>query len=160
MFLFLLAAPAFTQQFHTPPDKWKEPRIYHTEFDRAYTDRIVITKETAGRTDRDKVMSPNGAYWFSIVAPDTAKPGPWSTDMFVFNEREGLIRIRLKDHSTYDVSARWINEKLIYIQFWLGRVLGICFIYDAETEKIIYKEMVNDGAIPFRQWNEKAGSGK
>jgi len=155
-----LTVGVFSQAWHTTPDKWKEPRLYHTEFDRAYADRIVITKETAGRTDREKVMSANGAYWFSTMSPDTARPGPWSTDIFVFNERENLVRIRLKDHAGYEVTAHWINEKLIYVQFWLGRVLGICFIFDVETEKIIYKEMVNDGGIPFGQWREKAGAGK
>ena len=31
-------------QFHTSPDKWKKPRIYHTEIDPFYDQKISVAK--------------------------------------------------------------------------------------------------------------------
>ena len=154
-----LTIGVFCQTWHTPPDKWKEPRIFHTPFEENYARSITILRfqpPAKKRIDLEKemVLSPNNAYWYSMVRPDTSKDGPWATSIFIFTEKDYLINIRLEQHCPNFASAQWINEKLIYVQFWLGRVLGVCFIFDVEAEKILYKEMVNDGWIPFGQWRE------
>jgi hypothetical protein len=83
------------------------------------------------------------------------KPGPWSTEIRVFNERDDIIKIELGDHAaTYGTSIKWVNEKLLYIQLWWGRILGTYFIFDVEKEKIVIKEMVYDGGIVFEQWQQ------
>ena len=78
------------------------------------------------------------------------------TDLWVYNERDYLIHIKLIEHSRqYIPQIKWINEKLIYVQLWWGRIVGAYFIFDVERESIIIKEMINDGQIPFQQWNER-----
>jgi len=32
---------------------------------------------------------------------------------------------------------------------------SLCNVLDVEREEFIYREMVNDGGIPYRQWQEK-----
>jgi hypothetical protein len=149
---------AFPPVLHTRPDEWKEPRIFHTDFDKNYESRIHISKNHINKTvlkemNKGRVYSDNKAYWFVVMSPDTMRPGPWSTKIEVFNERNYVIMIELINHAaTYTTTVKWINEKLLYVEFWWGRVLGTYFIYDVEREKIIIKEMVNDGGIPFQQW--------
>ena len=149
-----------SQEWHTTPDRWKEPRMFHSEFDRDYESRIRITqvkveKKALEENEKERNYSPNKAYWFVIYSPDTIKPGPWSTEIRIFNEREYFIKIELLDHAAqYVTKTKWINEKLLYIQLWWGRVLGTYLIFDVEKKKVVIKEMVHDGGIAFQQWQQ------
>lgn len=106
-------------------------------------------------SEKERVYSSNKCYWFVINSPDIMKAGPWSTQIKVFNERNYITEIELLDHAaTYMTRVEWVNEKLLYIQFWWGRVLGTYFIYDVEKEKIITKEMIHDGGTAFQQWQQ------
>ncbi len=146
--------------WHTTPYKWKEPRIFHEPFDEDYEHRIEIShikSDEKIKEDRKNeiVYSPNKAYWYTVYLPDTMKSGPWSTEIKIFNERDYVIDIKLIDHAaTYMTTIKWINQKLLYIEFWWGRVRGSYVIFDVETEKIIVKEMVCDGGLAFQQWHE------
>jgi hypothetical protein len=87
---------------------------------------------------------------------DTAKEGPRVKTISLFNERDYLLQIFLLDFSTVEV--RWINEKLLYVRVWWGRVLGTDIIYDVEKEEMIYKERCHNGQIVFQQfqkWRER-----
>ena len=146
--------------WHTTPDKWREPRVFYDDFASKYEERIkishvVIDKKITDEKKNDINYSPNKAYWFIVYTPDTMKPSPWSTEIEVFNERDYLIKIELIDHAaTYMTTTKWINDKLLYIEFWWGRVLGTYLIFDVEKEKIIIREMVKDGGIAFQQWQQ------
>ena len=48
-----------------------------------------------------------------------------------------------------------INEKLIFLRWWLGRIAGMDVIYDVETEKIIYFDKINDGSPFFYQMQKQ-----
>jgi hypothetical protein len=160
-FLLMSINNVFSQQWHTTPDKWKEPRMFHSEFDKNYENRIRIShaqideKILLGKNIKERNYSPNKAYWFVANFPDTMKPGPWSTEIRVFNERDYIIKIELVDYAAqYVTTTKWINEKLLYIELWWGRVLGTYFIFDAEKEKVVIREMVHDGGISFQQWQQ------
>ena len=146
------------EAWHTPPDQWTEPRLYHSAFEKEYEKRILISRISKMDAAEEMVFSPNKAYWYSYERPDFKKPGPWSTTFHVFNERNDLIGIQLVDHSQYEPAARWINEKLLYIQVWWGRVLGSYLIFDVEKERVVIKEMIHDGQIPFQQHKESEGT--
>ena len=75
--------------------------------------------------------------------------------LYIFNERDHLIRVNIAetDHR-YDGRAGWINEKLIYYQWWWGRILGGYLIFDVEKEEIIQKELVKYGGIAFQQFKQ------
>ena len=159
-FILISINNVFSEEWHTTPDKWKEPRMFHSEFDYNYESRINISqvkpeKKVLEKNEKERNYSPNKAYWFVIYPPDTMRSGPWSTQIMVFNEREYIIKIELLDHAAHYVTKiKWINEKLLYIELLWGRVLGTYFIFDAEKEKVIIREMVHDGGIAFQQWQQ------
>ena len=114
----------------------------------------TVPAEDIEDIEGEKVLSPNKAYWYVLTISDTTKPGPFSGTVHVYNERDYLIQIQLLDIKSGAVTAKWINEKLLYARTWLGRVKGFELIFDVETEKIIYHEMTNYGLIAFQQWQQ------
>jgi hypothetical protein len=159
LFLFLLLSPhpsvaQTPERWHTPPDRWNEPRIYHSPFDKEFDKRVRFSRVPLTESKGEKVFSQNRAYWFSERKPDFTRPGPWTTTLLLFNERSYLIEIQLVDHGSYESKVRWINEKLLYFEMWWGKILGSYFIYDVEKEKSVIQEMIHDGQIPFDQFQE------
>jgi len=147
------------EPWHTSPDKWNEPRIYHfppdSDLDKQIVkERLLIQRDSTAIPTGEKFLSPNKAYFYTIEKPDMQKPGPWDTVVYVYNEREGLQRIDIKDHSNYGVKIEWINEKLLFLRIWWGRVLGTDLILDIETESVIYEEMFRYGGIEFQQFEQ------
>lgn len=143
--------------YHTPPDKWKEPRIYQFAFWPEYEGRI-LSGETPTRDLPGKIISPNRAYWLALDKPDTSKPGPWKTTLYLFTERDTLQTLTILDH-VYDVEAAWIHEHLVSVRVWWGRELGTDLIVDAETRAVIWREMFRSGGSVFQQWQEHAAAG-
>lgn len=163
--LYLAQSPTkFT--WHTTPDKWREPRVYESEFDPAYNDRLSISHEKAGPSFTLRVPSPNKAYWFAAVADWPKEPAvscngaefeskAESPCIYVSTEREYLLKVTFKRHDpNYTISVRWVNERLLYLQVWWGRVLGSAYLLDVENEIISHKEMIHDGSIDFEQWQQ------
>ncbi len=140
--------------FHTTPDKWEEPRIFQTPFDDHWADRINIEKIPLKEFQNDKVFSPNKAYWFSVIEPNSINSAIRDAQINIYNERDYILCINLLQLNHYQITTNWINEKLIYIDAWWGRVLGVNLIFDVEKEIFIYKENVNDGGIPYSQWQQ------
>jgi hypothetical protein len=134
-------------QWQTAPNKWKEPRKFQTPFEKKYDSYLSISHQPNAVTPvAQKIFSPNKAYWFAFQAL-SQKP------ILIFNEKNYLIQIALSkdDPDCYVDHLTWINEKLIYIEIWWGQVLGSSFIYDVERETMVYKDMINDGNLPFQQ---------
>jgi len=155
LFVGLMVAllTAATADWHTSPDKWKEPRLFHRPFDEQFASRIVLDHCAIPAAARKPEMAPNHAYWFALIRPDQTKIGPWDSDILVFTERDSLLRIRLRDILECHEVA-WVNEKLLRIRVWWGRICATDLIVDVEQAQIVYKEMVWDGAIPFQQFQE------
>jgi hypothetical protein len=166
LFALLGAALSLGQSslsWHTRPDKWKEPRLFHTPFQQRYEERIAVSHVPQSEEFKFKLSSPNRAYWFGIspdvqsnqTCRDKVEFEVFTPDarICVFNERDYLIEITLKDHyPNFLMNASWVSEKLLFVRVWWGRVLGTDFIFDVEQESFVYREMFNDGNIPFMQF--------
>jgi hypothetical protein len=157
-FIILLGTSAFPSDsardgFHTTPDKWKEARTYHGPFYQRYEARLELGHSDLGSATGERTMSPNRAYWFVLAERDRMRSG--DANLYIYNERDSLVRLLIKDYRS--VEANWINEKLLYIEIWWGRVLGTYLILDVEQEKIVTREMVHDGGIAFMQWQQARG---
>jgi len=137
--------------FHTTPDKWDEPRIFQTPFDDHWAERISIEKISFQESQKDKVFSPNKAYWFSVIEPNSVSSAIRDAQINIYNERDYILCMKLLELNHYQITTKWINEKIIYIRAWWGRVLGFDLLFDVEIEKFIYKENVNDGGIAYLQ---------
>lgn len=114
-FVVILAACSLVmgeQLWHTTPDKWEEPRIFHSPFCSDYSERLAFGRDFIAVPGSEHRESPNKAYFYMIQKPDTRSPGPWNTVVSINNERKGLFQILIKDHNNGDVDVKWINEKL------------------------------------------------
>ena len=140
--------------FHTTPNKWEEPRIFHTPFDNERLARISIERIPTIEVESEKSFSPNGAYWFSVINPDYSKSMIRNVQIDIYNERDYLISLQLLEIGNYVIHTNWVNEKIIYVRAWWGRVLGVDLLFDVETEQIIYREFVNDGGLAYMQWQQ------
>ena len=74
-------------------------------------------------------------------------------EVTIFNEHHYII-IDTSGDDHYLKKVEWVNEKLLYIRDWAGRIMAIDIIFDVEKEQILYIENANDGNMPFQQWQQ------
>lgn len=148
--------------WHTPPDKWTEPRPYHSDFELAFADRIELGRDLAplaGAGDAERHASPNRAYSYTVLKSATLESGGTKTVVSIFHERDYQLQLTLEDDRRYGPRVAWINEKLLFIRAVWGRVLSTDLILDVEKEQIIYREMHHDGLIPYQQYQQAKQAG-
>ncbi len=71
----------------------------------------------------------------------------------IYAEKDHLIDITFKELLGMS-DVRWVNEKLIFMRVWWGRIEATDILFDVETEKVLYVETVTDGAQAMRQYRE------
>ena len=158
-----VAGLAAAQDFHTPPGKWTEPRIYHTSLDdrdplhRKLAGQIELGRSRPAPASTQKVLSPNRAYWSVLsVPPCTAPAGANDAVISVFTERDYWLSVTLADADCrYPPEVRWVNEKLLSVRVWWGRAIGTDLIVDVERERLVYRELFHDGQSVFEQWRSR-----
>lgn len=79
---------------------------------------------------------------FYFEALGAVRPGNTSLHIFGNKVRPLALRIDVSNH-LYEVHARWINDKLLSLQVWVGRIASSDLILDIETQKFIYAEGAN-----------------
>ena len=101
-------------------------------------DQARASSATHGAVHR----SPHGTASYILLEPDTTKPGPWETIVDILGNRSrGIhLRIRITDHISGGVRVRWLNEKLLWLQVWRGRIVSTDAILDVETQRLLYEE--------------------
>lgn len=154
LFFFALIALVIAQEYRTSPDKWKEPRNFHVPLLKSISERIIIKKRKAFASD-SVIKSLNNAYCFSINQKDDSKEK--TLEIMIFNERDSVIYILLKSIKSVD-TVEWINEKLIFIRAWFGRIAAADLIFDVEAEEFIYKETCYDGHQAYKQAKESSST--
>jgi len=104
-------------------------------------------KKLPGAALKAGVYSPNKAYYF--VAEDGRPNGA----VTIFAEKDHLLRIEFSQ--LFGLSeVRWINEKLLFLRPWWGRIAATDLIYDVEAEKVIHSEGVMDAYLAYLQYRE------
>jgi hypothetical protein len=163
--LFCGYAAANSSQWHTTPDKWKEPRIFQTPASESPRG-VSLGHHSTEHDFKVKVFSPNKAYWFAAdgdrsIVPRIECDGTGflilesNASIYVYTERDYLLRIRMRDHyPNFTINARWVNERLLFVRVWWGRVLGSDVIVDVESERVVHSETIQDGTIAFQQWRQ------
>lgn len=130
------------------PDCWSEPRNLHSvEKSDPWQKNVAITKLKAEKP-KPGVFSPNKGYFFVSEGP-----GRPEATITIYAEKAYLIQIKFTD--LFGLSeTKWINEKLLFMRPWWGRIVGTDIIYDVENEKVIYAETVTDGGMAYNQFKE------
>ena len=153
-----LTAQAQTVQFHTPPACWTAARITHGAWSEQPGDRAVIARERVPAAEGAQwTVSPNGAYRLRKVDPDFSAPPPWNTRIVIENERPESVVLDLRNHGNASAYAVWVNEKLVLVRVWWGRVLGADLLVDAEKGEIVWRETARGGDAAFEQSRGQPG---
>ena len=130
-----------------PPDCWSEPRNFHGPAElypwREYT--------SFNRNDGEKLesgkVSPNNGYRFFV---ENERP---VGKVVIDAEKGHLLEISFKNLFGLE-EVRWINEKLILLRPWWGRIAATDIIYDVEREEVVYAESVTAGWQAYQQYQE------
>lgn len=165
VFLLLMIMPAvsFAKTFHTPPEEWEEPRVYHTEINEEedFEERLEITHihtQNINIDKEEKFFSPNQVYWYFVEEHENkilCRTKFCPINIYVFNERDYLINIKVKEaYKSSAVAINWVNEKLLYVEFWWNNKDGVYFLFDIEKEAIIAKEAVHSGFSLFKELHD------
>lgn len=114
-------------------------------------------KELTAVSKLPKQQSPYATKWFVILQSDFMRPGPWDTTVYVFGNQVQPVRLKLQfqDHGNGGVGAEWLNEKLLFLTVWWGRIVSTEMILDVETAKFIYIEEANYGSMILLPCEEK-----
>jgi hypothetical protein len=135
-------------QEHTRCDS---ARVQYAPFDDSYSSRFQIKPSPGLDTQlsaKNKVFSTQHTRWLIEVSPDTMKPGPWTTRVYVGRTDSAPdVELRFVGETNGGVGARWLNEKLIFGEAWWGRIGATDFIFDVEQSKFVYREMAHFGEL-------------
>jgi hypothetical protein len=110
------------------------------------TNDVVLPKAAASGK---QIHSPQETRWFMEIDPDyTTTSSPWTTTIYVQagSARERLLKATFVDHGN-TFTAQWINEKLLFVQVWWGRIASSDLILDIEHGKFIYDELAHYGEL-------------
>src|SRR5262245_1663850 len=129
-----------------PPDCWSESRMFHNSEVYPWKENIAI-RTVKGEKPKGGELSPNKGYSFVVEG------GRPSGKITIYAEKDHLIQISISE--LFGISdTKWINEKLVFMRLWWGRIAATDVIYDVEKEKILYTESVTDGYIAYQQFSE------
>ena len=115
----------------------------------AWRKNTEITRITAPARDKPLAgeRSPNNGYAF--VGQGGRPDGRVTIDA----EKDHLVEIRFSN--LFGLSeVRWVNEKLLFMRPWWGRIAATDLLFDVEREQVIYAEAVTDGTLAHRQYLE------
>jgi hypothetical protein len=158
--LCLFSVQSQGPHWHTAPDQWTAPRIYHEPLKAQggldFSSWVRVERGPVPADTRGREVSPNGAYWFRVQHDDCAQPveRPRVTTIEIFQERENAVLLRLLNDGRCSANARWINEKLLFVRVWWGRIKGSDIILDVERERVIFHESFTDGGQAFEQFRQ------
>ncbi len=58
-----------------------------------------------------------------------------------------LLKLRVVDHASGGVQVQWLNEKLLFVEVWWGRIASTDLILDVSTKTFLYREMAEYGEM-------------
>lgn len=96
----------------------------------------------------DYQLSPNGVYAYHLQQEQSD-----AYRLLVFNERPYLVELSIANIRGIQ-DLKWVNEKIIHLRVWLGRIAGVDVLFDVELEKIVLAEPFNNGQLALQQWRE------
>jgi hypothetical protein len=130
-----------------PPDCWTESRLYQTNDDaydwksRTKIERIVTTKPAT------VTYAPNRTYYFALPKDPPHQP------LLIFAEKDHFVRVSFTEPLAVN-DVKWINEQLLYMRVWWGRIAATDLLFDVEQERMVITASTHDGGIAMGQYRE------
>ena len=90
-------------------------------------------------------MSPQRTSTLTNYSFDSQKAGS-GTVVTALQTRRGK-HIFLSFSPAIGSSAQWLNEDLVYLQVWWGRIAASEMVFDASTKKFVYRKLANYGYL-------------
>jgi len=84
--------------------------------------------------------TPSETRWLGQNDPDFAKSGPFSTTIAVGDRNGALWMLTFPQHGNAAIQSDWLNEKLLFLRVWLGRIVSLDMILDVDTGILVYSE--------------------
>lgn len=146
----LLAPLAAAERYHSSPACWPSPRYTQHPPAADLVERISLRSDADAVQLMEGERSPNGGYRYQLqqVGED------WQLLVDIEDGRSLRLQLRAPQHRP---SARWINEKLVFLRVPWGRHLGSDLIIDVEAGKLLYHEALEDGSLAFEQYRQACG---
>lgn len=144
---FIIVA-AFCSVYGTPDaSKWDAPRNFYEEIDAGSIERIKVERiEKELEAESGATFSPNAGYWFHTEGIKEKK------QYIVISSDEGQYLITLKEpYPSFSTQISWVNEKIVFIRVYWGRIQGVDMLFDSEVGEFIYRESLVDGSILYQQ---------
>src|SRR5690348_3390243 len=146
--LLSLLIAGTTSSFQGQPSKCGSPKVQYQSFDAQYANKFVVQSIPASQLPSqigEKEFSEQRTMWLVTVAPDTTKPVPWSTVVYVGSDNGAeVLKLEFLDHSD-GPEPKWLNEKLLFGRVWWGRIASTDFIFDIQKRDFVYREMAHYG---------------
>lgn len=92
-----------------------------------------------------KAMSPEGTGALSTYGFDSAKEG--NGKVVVAAKARGSKPTFISFEPARSVDAKWLNERLIYVQVWWGRIVASEIVFDVVDGQSLYKKTANYGRL-------------
>ena len=127
-------------------------RLYSRPLGAEHRERVKLSWNRLPALPSQGERSPNGAYRVWTRNPSIRDTPPRSATVIVDVERETLW-IELHDVAS-PVVPTWVNEKLLFVRAWWGRLIGIDVLIDVEAGALVYAEQIDAGTLAFEQHRE------
>ena len=152
LFLMLsMAISTLSAESQSPPCR-EGARVQYTDpADDRWHKSAIGAKVALGAIDKDSAAlravkdlksnwSPQNTRRYVQTEPDTMQEGPWSTDVYVFGRRQSdrILQVHIDGHTSGGVRPKWINDNLLFIEVWWGRLGATDYILDIEHQKWMY----------------------
>lgn len=130
-----------------PPDCWVQERMTQgAELGDIWQGRTKFTKIKTAKPKQVNYSSNQGYYFY-------VEGGRPQGSVTIVAEKNYSVRIEFTE--LFGLSdVKWINEKLLFMRPWWGRIVGSDLIYDVEAEKIIHAETVTDSYLAYQQYRD------
>jgi hypothetical protein len=118
--------------------------------------RVTIRKlavhpdEVRESTDPEyQPFSPQRTAAFNRVrVADTGKPGPWNNSIQIFTIQGKPIAWQIDANDLRDnATIQWLNEDLLFLRVWWGRIVSTDLIFQLSTGRFIYAQEANYGLL-------------
>lgn len=134
------------------PSPCQNQNVHYRSDPKSIEKKIHVTRSvsfTMTPTSTKRVTSPQGTRWFVEVDPDyMSSKTPWSTTLHIGStgSDKGFLEASFTDHGN-TFAAHWINEKLLFVQVWWGRLASSDLILDVDSGRFIHDEFAHYGEL-------------